>query len=611
MKTPTRFPAVLLLIAGLVIATEARADGGFVAVLDPIQEPTQTALIRHHDGVQEMILEVGYEGSARDFGWIVPLPAAPEISWAPHTFFETLAQTTEALALGAGRRGGGSVFTTVHQARKELPADIVATHVYGPEDRAAFARWMDDHRFQVTPAVQRTVDEYLDRGWVFVAMNIAAKYRERPERFPVERGAIAPIHFCFPTAEPVFPLRISAINPGPSDVLLYVLDDRAVAPRTGRHLNWTLRVGDARRFANSQLGLAPDDASTRRTTRLFARVDPAAMTQDIYFTDHDVAESLRSFDTGERTDALMLLVNEGRRDLAGVILELLEPRPVGPIDERLRAETLTALWAVGEFGLRDGAGVLLRWVASDDAAAREEALTALARMDIPEAEPALIARLASGRSAPGVWPPTETGNLVIHRRLSRGLRPEHRALIIEAVAQRGAHDAWRELVRAKHQLRDTGPLQLLALAAQHGDAGARQTMIDLLVESAASADLDLYNGMSWSRDVMFGGKAPPPPIVRPREVSNHVAEWPALHWTIALLDDAPETAADIFRAVAANEAVRLSVRSRLKAEVAKLDRREMATRPVARWLPPPDILAPGDLATDRSSSAPAGASGSS
>ncbi|MFC1572633.1 hypothetical protein ACFL6M_03435 [Candidatus Eisenbacteria bacterium] len=70
----------LVLLAAL--GSTARADGMFVSRLRhaDIREPEQKALIYYHDGVEDLVLSVRYEGAPEDFGWIVPLPAVPELA---------------------------------------------------------------------------------------------------------------------------------------------------------------------------------------------------------------------------------------------------------------------------------------------------------------------------------------------------------------------------------------------------------------------------------------------------------------------------------------------------------------------------------------------------
>jgi len=62
-------------------ATSARADGCFVFHWDKktdITEPTQKAIIFHDAGHEEMLLQVRYEGPLSEFGWLMPVPTAPQ-----------------------------------------------------------------------------------------------------------------------------------------------------------------------------------------------------------------------------------------------------------------------------------------------------------------------------------------------------------------------------------------------------------------------------------------------------------------------------------------------------------------------------------------------------
>src|SRR5580693_7641723 len=75
----------LALLAASGDFNNAHADGMFVApkfVWDKhkdINEPTQKAIIVYDAGREDLILQVKYEGSVDEFGWLVPVPNLPEV----------------------------------------------------------------------------------------------------------------------------------------------------------------------------------------------------------------------------------------------------------------------------------------------------------------------------------------------------------------------------------------------------------------------------------------------------------------------------------------------------------------------------------------------------
>ena len=52
--------------------------------------PDQQALIYYKDGVQTLVIETRFVGTAGNFAWVVPLPAPPEVAPATTGLFKTL-----------------------------------------------------------------------------------------------------------------------------------------------------------------------------------------------------------------------------------------------------------------------------------------------------------------------------------------------------------------------------------------------------------------------------------------------------------------------------------------------------------------------------------------
>src|SRR5437016_6612077 len=78
----SRPPSLLLGVAVTFATLSSFADGCFVFRWNKkkdINEPTQKAIIFHHQAREDLILQVKYEGPAEDFGWLIPVPGRPEV----------------------------------------------------------------------------------------------------------------------------------------------------------------------------------------------------------------------------------------------------------------------------------------------------------------------------------------------------------------------------------------------------------------------------------------------------------------------------------------------------------------------------------------------------
>jgi len=87
---------VLAVLALMLFPCYSLADGAFVWHKGAdLYEPSQKAIILHKDGVEDMILQVKYSGPARDFCWMVPLPAVPTLSVVKRDVFAEISLYTQ------------------------------------------------------------------------------------------------------------------------------------------------------------------------------------------------------------------------------------------------------------------------------------------------------------------------------------------------------------------------------------------------------------------------------------------------------------------------------------------------------------------------------------
>ena len=84
MKRVIFFAAVVT----VCLAEIALADGKFYTVPERVAPdlPYQRALIAHDGNRELLILQSKFEGEAKDFGWVVPLPAVPELDTSGAAF---------------------------------------------------------------------------------------------------------------------------------------------------------------------------------------------------------------------------------------------------------------------------------------------------------------------------------------------------------------------------------------------------------------------------------------------------------------------------------------------------------------------------------------------
>jgi hypothetical protein len=255
-----RVASVVALV--VLLAAPARPDGVVIpsrAVVTPVRTPDQRALVAFDGTTETLVVETTVQGEGRDFAWIVPLPAAPKVEASTTGLFPTLAMITSqdveersdrewavplALIVGvvaaflASRRlhaaiaaficavamyfafAIASIFTLASAASEGVGVGVSARELrretvgaldvatVDPGDGSGLRRWLSDHGFAASPAVDAVATDYAKRGWVFVA----AKLRMDAESADVRR--VHPLAFTFATKEAVYPMRLTmAANP--------------------------------------------------------------------------------------------------------------------------------------------------------------------------------------------------------------------------------------------------------------------------------------------------------------------------------------------------------------------------------------------------------------
>jgi len=215
----------ITLTLGLLVPSAAWADGCFFPPIGrDITEPSQIAAIFYSDGQEDLIIQVSYEGEVEDFAWVVPVPSLPEIKAENFEIFSELSNlTTPSYYYELGRRGDMLKEVTVYE-RKRVGSYDTAT--LSSEDPDSLINWLKENGYNFPEDAKDIIDHYIEKNWYFVAMKIAEEKQQEPYPLPqTPGGTIHPVKFSFKTNEIVYPLKISAINEGETQILLYIFAD--------------------------------------------------------------------------------------------------------------------------------------------------------------------------------------------------------------------------------------------------------------------------------------------------------------------------------------------------------------------------------------------------
>ncbi|WP_254507296.1 DUF2330 domain-containing protein [Anatilimnocola floriformis] len=175
--------------------------------------------------MQHFIRKASFQADDKDFGFIIPSPAQPELAESGNAAFDVLKNATKPAEIHQPRNQGGggcgcsSDMANVKFAAKatgearvleeKLVAGFNAT-VLEADDAEALTAWLKDHDYAYSPAVAEWAKPYIEKGWKFTALKVAP---EKPaEGAPPESAALKTVNasalrLSFATDKPLFPYR--------------------------------------------------------------------------------------------------------------------------------------------------------------------------------------------------------------------------------------------------------------------------------------------------------------------------------------------------------------------------------------------------------------------
>lgn len=245
------------LVAGLTVAATPRiaaacggtfCDGG--TPTQPAQPVDQTgeAILFVLDGPNvEAHVQIHYdpETDADSFGWIVPVPSIPDFRVGSDVLFQRLARATvPAFGIRNGSCLDGEVPPTSppsgfismtdggggHGGFGPVRRDVVGlldVAVLGEGTTDEVVGWLEDNGFDPDPAAEPILEDYVQRGWYFVAVRLA----QSPGV-----SEIHPLVMTYEGDEPCVPLRLTSIAAvDDMQIRAFFVGDAQVVPS-----NWPL-----------------------------------------------------------------------------------------------------------------------------------------------------------------------------------------------------------------------------------------------------------------------------------------------------------------------------------------------------------------------------------
>lgn len=216
--------STLLLFVLLILSRPVLACGGLFCQNTPVDQNAERIIFTQNgNGTVSAIVQIQYTGFAEDFSWILPIPApiAAEDLQVPETgeaaFLELETATNPVIIPPPVPDNCAEIDMVLSES--DSGVEVFATGEVGPysfdvigsEDPTALIKWLRDHQYMVTEAMEPLINVYVQEQFAFLAMRLL------PDEGVQD---IQPIKLTYPSERPMIPLRLTAVAANPDMVVL-------------------------------------------------------------------------------------------------------------------------------------------------------------------------------------------------------------------------------------------------------------------------------------------------------------------------------------------------------------------------------------------------------
>ncbi|TSC95950.1 MAG: hypothetical protein Athens101410_274 [Parcubacteria group bacterium Athens1014_10] len=216
MKTQKKI-IIIMALAIMLSPFLTKADGGFFPSPNYyVYETEQKAVIFHEKGVETLIISTAFQGNAKDFGWVIPVPNRPDVDKSSDELFTSLANLTAPTGGYYPQEIGFGLTDSV----KAPGVDIIETKkveyydvtVLKASESNSLVDWLKKNNYQFPEEAAYLFDDYIKNNWYFVAVRIDASNIGSNIEQQLKTGHAVPIKLVFKSKNIVYPMKISGIQ---------------------------------------------------------------------------------------------------------------------------------------------------------------------------------------------------------------------------------------------------------------------------------------------------------------------------------------------------------------------------------------------------------------
>jgi hypothetical protein len=222
----------------------AQACGGLFCSSIPVDQAGEKILfIQDGDSVIAHV-QIQYQGDAKEFSWVVPVPSVPTLGVGSDALFQLLRNATRPtfqlnyMQEGECRPyvyGSTTPASTTPASTAPSSVSVISQGQVGPYDSAvlqaddpgALKKWLTDNHYVIPAKLDPLLDPYIAGKYSFVALKLT---KDRSV------GDIQPIVLKYKAPKPGVPIRLTSVAATPNmAVYVWVLGEARAIPENYRH----------------------------------------------------------------------------------------------------------------------------------------------------------------------------------------------------------------------------------------------------------------------------------------------------------------------------------------------------------------------------------------
>jgi hypothetical protein len=221
------------------IPAPAWACGGLFCQNTPVDQTGEKILFSSDGTTVTAYVQIAYQGDAKDFSWVVPVPSRPTLEAGSNSLFMALQAATrptfrlnyaagtcmspEGLCVSAPPTSGGDSSILVAQDR----VGPYEAATISADDPGALVKWLRTNGYVLPAKLEPLLAPYVAEKYSFVALKLAKDSAV---------GDISPIVLTYAATKPGIPIRLTGVAAKPDmDVFVWVLGKARAIPENYRH----------------------------------------------------------------------------------------------------------------------------------------------------------------------------------------------------------------------------------------------------------------------------------------------------------------------------------------------------------------------------------------